>query len=234
MINKNVGTLNEIKRFEWVIDKLKRIPSGKKILDAGAGKMKYKPYCSHLEYVSQDFGKYDGMGDGKGLQTNVRDNTKIDIISDIIKIPRKSKSFDAVMCIEVLEHLPEPLLALKELARLIIKGGDLILTAPFCSLTHLSPYHFTTGFNRYFYEYHMKKLGFEIIEITENGNFFEFLAQEVRRIPYCLQKYCSEITTDEDNNLIDEILIMLQRFAEKDHSSQELLCFGYHILAKKI
>jgi 2-polyprenyl-3-methyl-5-hydroxy-6-metoxy-1,4-benzoquinol methylase len=46
------------------------------------------------------------------------------------------------MCVEVFEHLPEPIKAVEEFARLFKPGGYLILTAPFCSLTHFAPLSF--------------------------------------------------------------------------------------------
>jgi 2-polyprenyl-3-methyl-5-hydroxy-6-metoxy-1,4-benzoquinol methylase len=146
----NCGRRNQSDREIWLQSTLKRIPDGSRILDAGAGELQYKKYCSHLNYISQDFGQYDGKGNSEGLQTSSWDNSKLDIISDIIDIPESDKSFDAIMCIEVFEHLPNPIAAIKEFSRLIKDDGFLILTAPFCSLTHFAPYHFYTGFNRFF------------------------------------------------------------------------------------
>ena len=159
-----VGTKNESNRISWLETKLKEIPAGLRILDAGAGEQKYKQFCTHLSYVSQDFAKYDGRGDERGLQMGAWDQTKLDIISDITSIPEPDNSFDAIMCVEVFEHIPEPLLAIKEFARLLKVNGILIITAPFCSLTHFSPYHFYTGYNRYFYEKFLPEYGFEIME----------------------------------------------------------------------
>ena len=118
----NCGRKNKSTRDTWLERMLREIPAGSKILDAGAGELKYKNYCQHLEYTSQDFGQYDGKGDSTGLQTSEWDNTKLDIISDITNIPVSNASFDAVMCIEVLEHIPEPIFAIKEFHR-ILRGG---------------------------------------------------------------------------------------------------------------
>ena len=116
----------------WVADQLRKIQPGKKILDAGAGECDYRQYCEHLNYISQDLGKYDGKGDGKGIQTNSRDSSRIDIVSDIVNIPIKSGSFDAVLCVEVFEHLPRPLDALSELSRVLKKKR---YTHSYCSTT---------------------------------------------------------------------------------------------------
>lgn len=167
-----VGTQNLSTREAWLEKTLNQIPAGSRILDAGAGEQKYKRFCVHLDYVAQDFAQYDGKGDGRGLQTNSWGQSNLDIISDITAIPEPDTSFDAIMCVEVFEHLPEPIKAIQEFARLLKPGGHLILTAPFCSLTHFAPYHFYTGFNRYFYETHLPANGFEIVELQENGFFF--------------------------------------------------------------
>lgn len=230
-----IGTSNASTRIAWIEKTLKKIPPGNRILDAGAGEQQYKKFCSHLQYISQDFAKYDGRGDKKGLQTGSRNNTGLDIVSDITSIPVPDCSFDAVLCTEVFEHLPEPLLALKEFSRIIKKSGYLIITAPFCSLTHYSPYHYYTGFNRYFYETHLIKFGLRIIEIKANGNFFEYLAQEIRRVPEIKRIYTKSFKWNAFETLAQIItLFFLNQWSKKDNGSDELLNFGYHIFARKI
>ncbi len=228
-----VGTHNQSTREEWLQKTLLKLPAGGRILDAGAGELKYKSLCSHLDYVSQDFAQYNGQGDGLGLQTGNWDQTKLDIVSDITKIPEPDASFNAVMCVEVLEHVPYPVEALRELARLLKPQGYLILTAPFCSLTHLAPYFYQTGYSRYFYEYWLEKFNFDVVDIQQNGNYFEYLAQEVRRIPEVSKDY-AKIQIDENGGLvIHQMLNLLHGLSEKGDSSKEFLCFGFHVLARK-
>lgn len=227
------GADNEKNRDEWVIQKLKELSSGNRILDAGAGEQKYRKYCEHLDYVSQDFCQYDGNGE-VGLQTGEWNTERIDIVSDIIDIPIEDKSFDAVLCTEVFEHLKNPILAIAEFGRLLKPNGILICTAPFCSLTHFAPYHFATGFNRYWYESALEENGFEIMECTSNGNYFKYLAQEIRRIPTISSRYSHYDLSDSERKLLDESVTLLKKIESKDEGSDELLCFGYHVLAKKL
>lgn len=183
--------------------------------------------------MSQDFGQYDGKGDSAGLQMGSWDQSNLDIVCDITAIPEPDASFDAVMCIEVLEHLPDPVLAIKELSRLLRSGGQFIVTAPFCSITHLAPYHFSTGFNRYFYETHLPAHGLEIVEMEANGNFFEYLAQEVRRIPQMAELYAKDRPDPSEESASRVVLRMLERLSARDTNSSELLNFGYHVRARK-
>ena len=229
-----VGMQNESNRIKWLKKTLEKIPENSKILDAGAGEQQFKKFCSHLNYVSQDFAQYDGTGDSKGLQIGKWDQTQLDIVSDIIAIPEPDESFDVILCTEVFEHLPEPILAIKEFSRLLRPDGHLIITAPFCSLTHFSPYHFYTGFSRYFYETHLPAHGFKIIELESNGNFFEYLAQEIRRISCIAEVYTKNDPTILEKLALKIILRMLEKFSTHDKGSEELLHFGYHILAVKI
>lgn len=228
-----VGTRNKATRDAWLKDTLQKIPAGSRILDAGGGELQYKPLCKHLNYVSQDFAQYDGEGDGKGLQTGAWDQTRLDIISDITAIPEPDESFDAIMCIEVFEHLPEPIKAIKEFSRLLRPGGHLIITAPFCSLTHFAPYHFYTGFNRYFYQEHLSRNGFEIVDLVENGNYFEYLGQEVRRIPTIGETYAGKKPSLVQSLAIKVVLSMLDEFTKEDSGSSDLLHFGCQVHAVK-
>jgi SAM-dependent methyltransferase len=228
-----VGTKNESTRIAWLEKTLAKIPAGSRILDAGAGERPFRRMCDHLTYVSQDFDQYDGHGDEGGLQMGSWGPEGIDIVGDITSIPEPDASFDAILCTEVLEHLPDPLAALKELVRLLKPGGRLLMTAPFCSLTHFSPFHFASGFNRHFYERHLPQHGLEIIELEANGNFFEYLAQELRRLPSIGERYASSSPSRIERVALRVVLRMLQRFSSRDRKSDELLCFGYHVLATK-
>ena len=233
MKRTTVGTHNEATRAAWLEKTLAAVPPGSRILDAGAGEQQWRRACAHLDYVSQDFGRYDGAGDGVGLQMGSWDQSRLDIISDITAIPRPDASFDAVLCVEVLEHLPRPDRAIAEFARLLRPGGRLILTAPFCSLTHFAPFHFYSGFNRYFYETQLGASGFEILEISPNGNFFEYLAQELRRVKEMAGRYPVDRPRPWERLALRAVLRMLERFSRRGGESNEILCFGYHVLARK-
>ncbi len=228
-----VGTKNAAMRDAWVAEALAALPAGARLLDAGAGECQYKKHCAHLKYVAQDIAVYDGKGDA-GLQTGSWDFSQIDIVSDILDIPEPDASFDAVLCTEVLEHLPDPVRALDEMARLLRPGGTFIITAPFWSLTHFAPYHYATGFNRYFYEFHLGRLGFDIVDMIPNGNFFECVGQELRRVTEMAQRFAGgEKPTPLEVYAMQIVLAMVERMSARDAGSPEMLHFDYQVRAVK-
>jgi len=107
------------------------------------------------------------------------------------------------------------------------------LTAPFNSLTHYAPYHFSTGFTKYFYQHHLEKHDFKILELTENGNYFEYLAQETRRLKSVSNKYAGEKFNFFQKALIILFLRLLKKLSKNDNGSNELLNFGIQVLAEK-
>jgi SAM-dependent methyltransferase len=227
-----VGLANETTREAWVQKVLSGLPAGTRLLDAGAGEGLYRKYCGHLQYVSQDLAQYDGSG-GVGFQTGSWDTSKIDLVGDITDIPAPDASFDAVLCTEVLEHVTDPVPALRELHRLLKPGGTLIVTAPFCSMTHFAPYHYVTGFSRYFYEHHLGRIGFDIAEMVENGNFFEFKGQELRLVDAVARRYGVAGPRVIERGAMRVVLRMLERMSANDKGSRELLYFGLHVRAIK-
>lgn len=226
-----VGEANSSVREQWLEAALRSIPAGHRILDAGAGELQFKRFCDHLDYVSQDFGQYDGQGNAAGLQMSRWDNSKLDIVSDICSIPVADASFDAVMCIEVLEHVPDPVAALAELDRVLRPGGVLIVTAPFCSLTHFAPYHFSTGFSRYFYEKHLEH--YDMLNLAANGNYFEFVAQELRRLDSVAAQYAGRRLSRVTKWMLSLLYRQLAALSRSGDGSQELLCYGYQVHARK-
>mgnify|MGYP000912771380 CR=1 FL=1 len=85
----------------------------------------------------------------------------------------------------------------------------------------------------YFYEKHLQELGFSIIKLDHNGNFFEYLAQEIHRIPDILNRYTSRKVSWFERWVIQKMLMILSTFNKNDKGSGEFLCWGYHCLAKK-
>jgi SAM-dependent methyltransferase len=229
-----VGTRNAQCRDQWIEGRLRAVPPGSRLLDAGAGPLRYKPLCSHLDYVSQDFAQYDGRGDGIALQSGQWNVSGIDIVSDITTIPLPDASFDVVLCAEVLEHIPAPVDALRELVRLLRPGGALLVTAPFCSLTHQSPFFFHTGYSRYFYEHWLHAFDCEILEIAFNGNFFEYLAQELRRLPDVAKSFADEELNATTVRAFGKLLTFLDVCSRKDTGSTRMLSFGLHVYARKL
>ncbi|MBS1650687.1 MAG: class I SAM-dependent methyltransferase [Bacteroidetes bacterium] len=225
---------NEQIRINWVETKLTSLPKGLRILDAGAGEQQYKKFCSHLNYVSQDFAQYIPSDSNNGLQMPKWDYGKLDIVSDIISIPEPNESFDAILCTEVFEHISNPILAIKEFGRLLKKDGTLILTAPFCSMTHFAPHHYYSGFNRFFYEKHLAENNFKIECIETNGDYFKYIHQEINRMPFIAEQYLKQKPNFIQNIAIKIVSKMLFKFTQQKNSSDELLNFGFHIIAKKI
>ena len=179
-----IKDVNEIQRQAWLKQTLAAVPKGARLLDAGAGELKNRKYCDHLNYVSQDFCQYQGAGGGldEGLQSERWDTSRIDLVCDITAIPATDASFDAILCSEVLEHVPEPTHALDEFTRLLKPGGVLILTAPFSSNVHMAPYHYCSGFSKYWYQHHLHQRGFEIQSLVANGDWYGLLRQEITRL----------------------------------------------------
>ncbi len=171
---------NQLDRDAYVKRVAATVPQGSRVLDVGAGEGRYRDYFSHCRYETQDLKQYEGTK--QGLHQETWHYTKLDYVSDITAIPVKDASFDFVLCTEVLEHVSEPIKAIKEMARILKSGGRILLTAPLGSGLHQKPYHFYGGFTPYFYEKFMGENGLRILEIKPNGGFLKYFSQESARV----------------------------------------------------
>lgn len=228
---------NQQAREAWIGKTLEALPAGTSLLDVGAGECAYKKHCGHLEYLSQDIAEYDGRGDGAGLHTKTWDTSQLDFVCDLYDIP-EDRQFDTTLCSEVLEHVVDPVRAVEKLVALTKPGGQIIITAPFNSLTHFAPYHFCTGFSRYFYEHHFKRLGCRIDELTPNGGWFDFMDQEIGRMDRVRRIYNAgwrgPLTV-----LFSQLFRLNARWLaaqdgpRMDRKSSELQTMGWFVIARK-
>ena len=114
----DIHNFNQNERDKWMREKAQRIPAGSLVLDIGAGTCPYRQFFHHCHYKTHDFKQYEGVKLGGG--TGYGD---IDYVSDITAIPVPDGAFDVVVCTEVLEHVPEPIEAIREFARIVKPGG---------------------------------------------------------------------------------------------------------------
>lgn len=177
---------NQHERDVWVRRQLALVQPGGRILDAGCGEQRYRPLCDHLAYVAQDFGQYSVDEKGR-LGSPAPDGAvpfqygELDIVSDIWDIPLPDGSFDAVLCTEVIEHVPYPIETVRELARLLRPGGRLILTAPSNALRHQDPFFFTSGFSDRWFARILPEAGLVVDELTELGDYYSWMKVEMAR-----------------------------------------------------
>ncbi|MFM9882703.1 MAG: class I SAM-dependent methyltransferase [Burkholderiales bacterium] len=175
LASSEVYSFNPVLRDRFVAAEAARIPPGARVLDVGAGSCPYRALFAHCRYESQDVMKLDDD------QLRFGGYGRIDHRCDATAIPVQDASFDAVLCTEMLEHHPEPIKVVGELARILAPGGTLILTAPLGSGIHQEPYHFYGGYTPYWYQRFLAGANFESIRVVANAGSYRFFAQEAIR-----------------------------------------------------
>jgi SAM-dependent methyltransferase len=178
---KLLGVYYPDERERWIVPQIKAIEPGKKILDAGCGWQVLRPFCDHLDYRGQDFAQYDGSGDGEGSQISTFFYGELDYVGDIWDIDEEDNTFDAILCTDVMEHIPFPNETFAELVRLLKPGGVLLVTAPFKCSPHMTPYFFYTGFSRQWYEHMANTHSLELEALDGFGEAYSKMIFETLR-----------------------------------------------------
>ncbi len=134
-----------------------------KLLDVGCGRKPYKDthFLKATSYTGVDY---------------LTETSRPDIIASALDLPLENQFFDTVVSTELLEHVPDPLRALREMHRVLKPGGYLILSTPMYWPRHEIPYDFF----RYPYDgllYLLKESGFELVRMFNRGHSYAFLGQ---------------------------------------------------------
>lgn len=138
-----------------------------KLVDIGCGE---KPYANIIKpYVTEHI--------GVDHQDTLHDKSNVDRIGTAYDIPGKDGEFDSAICTAVLEHLEEPDKAIKEVNRVLKKGGYAIYTVPLFWHLHEEPRDFYR-YTKYGLKYLFEKNGFEIVELRALSGFWVTFGQE--------------------------------------------------------
>ncbi|MDP7494748.1 MAG: class I SAM-dependent methyltransferase [Candidatus Undinarchaeales archaeon] len=105
---------------------------------------------------------------------------KPNIVGDICQLPFADGIVDAIICKAVLEHVPEPQIAVKEMYRVLSNGGIIFVYVPF-----IHPYHGSKDYCDY-YRYtkdglHYLFRDFKIMDIVPVRYYFETLSSFLPR-----------------------------------------------------
>ncbi len=136
-------------------------------LDVGCGR---KPYEKTF-FVGAE--KYTGMD-------YLTDRSTPDVVGSATDIPLSDATFDTVVCTEVLEHVADPLKALREMYRVLKPGGYLILSTPMYWPRHEVPYDYF----RYPYDgllHLVNTSGFELVQLFNRGRSYAFIGQVIQQ-----------------------------------------------------
>ena len=100
------------------------------------------------------------------------ERTAADVVHDLGRpLPLEDECADVVILSETLEHVPDPELALAEATRILVRGGQLFLSAPFAFPIHGRPWDYRR-FTDYFYRAVPDRHPLELVELQASNNVF--------------------------------------------------------------
>jgi SAM-dependent methyltransferase len=107
---------------------------------------------------------------------------KVTFAGDVQRLDMvRDGSYDSAICIEVLEHVPEPGRAITSIARILKPGGVAVISVPHLSRLHDLPHDYFR-FTEYGLRYLLAQGGLEVVSIQPKGGLFTFLAHQLSTI----------------------------------------------------
>jgi SAM-dependent methyltransferase len=182
--------------LHFVAEAARALPAGARVADVGAGRAPYRELFGHVDYVTIDW-------------ANSLHADAFDVVAPAHDIPEPDASFDAVLCTQVLEHVPDPAAVLAELHRLLRPGGTLYLSVPFAWEQHELPYDFFR-YTQPVLERLLASAGFSSVVVVPRGDTFSTLAQLLLNARWTMGR-----TDDGLDALRDEAVATLAVVAER-------------------
>ena len=140
-----------------------------RVIDLGCGRMALQPVIHSLNL------EYDGL-DLKPSSSEVTFKADIQEMSTI-----PDGSYETALCLQVLEHVPDPQTAAHEIFRILRPGGIAIITVPHLSRIHDEPNDFQR-FTEYGIRVLLENAGFRMEEIRIRAGLFSFLGHQISSV----------------------------------------------------
>jgi SAM-dependent methyltransferase len=151
-----------------VVEFASALPGSSRVLDAGAGEATYSRFFQKHRYCGVDL----GIGDATWHYGN------LDAVADLAALPFRAGCFDASLNIVTLEHVGNPGVVLKEIARVLKAGASLLLVVPQEWEVHQAPHDYYR-FTRFGVQRLLEEAGFIQIAIEPVGGYFRLLARRL-------------------------------------------------------
>jgi len=143
------------------LDEVENVADGALVIDVGAGEAELRARVPRARYVAID----------RGIGHAGWDYSALDAVADATALPLASGAADLVVSKQVLEHLPEPVDALREMRRVLRPGGTVLLSTNQQWPQHQQPhdyYRFTSFGLRYCFE----QAGLDVVQMRAMGGAF--------------------------------------------------------------
>jgi SAM-dependent methyltransferase len=131
-----------------------------RVLDIGCGTRPYRKFIECSSYIGID--EVCSAG--------------IEAQASALRMPFADGSFDGAILSEVLEHVPEPQVAVNELYRVLKSGGIAYVSAPMSWALHYQPHDYWR-FTHYGLAHLLKACGFKILATERIGGIFSLIGQ---------------------------------------------------------
>ncbi len=126
------------------------------VLDYGAGNSPWQDSLNYKTYKRADI-----------LQNQKKNIDIIIPFNGILPVP--DESYDSILLMDVLEHIPNTDLALSEIFRMLRKDGSLFISLPFIYREHETPFDFFR-FTSFGVSFVLEVKGFKLIDSKKIGN----------------------------------------------------------------
>lgn len=144
------------------------LPPGSRVVDIGAGESRYAERFAHTRYVALDLGAGDSSWD----------YSKLSAAAAAERLPFADGSFDAALQIVVLEHVRDPQKAVREMARVLRRGGRGLIVVPLSWEVHQAPHDYFRYTNHGLL-WLLEQAGLTAVSLQPIGGFFVLLARRM-------------------------------------------------------